>query len=104
MGTRHTITADITVKFLIPGMPPDERECTDIRVDITYDFTRGSPAFYNRSSGSWDPPDPHEIELVEAVLVEGGGLSPTGEQVDEWAGDWLADAGYEAAVAQAVER
>ena len=92
--SKHTITAEIEVKFRIPGMPEDEHEVAYPKVEIVYTFTRGSPEVRYQSNGDpgW-PADPDEVELVSAKLVDGDGLGPDQKQVDEWAQDWLDDAG-----------
>lgn len=92
----HTITTRLHVLFSIPGMPDDERESADPTVEIEYRYSPGCPAFTPRGEyAPIDPPDPAEVEFVSARLIEGDGLAPEPEQVDQWAQDWLdSDEGY----------
>lgn len=103
MATTLTIDAEITVQFHLSGMPDDERECTEIMVKIDYTFVKGSPAvMYQRNGDPGWPAEPHEVDLIRATLLDGGGLSPTQDQVDDWASEWLQDKGYEMAVEVAL--
>jgi hypothetical protein len=100
----HTITANIAVKFRIPDMPDDEREVANVTLDIDYTFMPGRPAHTPRGEyAPIDPPEPAEVSLVKATLIEGDGLDPTQEQIDEWAQNWLDDAGYDVACTIAAE-
>ncbi len=105
MTTTHSITADITVKFQLSGMPDDERESTEVKVKISYTFVKGSPAvMYQRNGDPGWPAEPHEVELIKATMLDNGGLDPTQDQIDDWASDWLQDKGYELAVENALNR
>lgn len=105
MATKHTIDAEIEVKFHIPGMPDDEREVAYPTVRIDYSFSKGSPAvMYQRNGDPGWPAESAEVELIKAILIEGDGLQPTQDQIDDWANEWLADVGYEQAVERALER
>jgi hypothetical protein len=50
------------------------------------------------------PAEPASLELVAATLVNGDGLVPTAEQVDNWADEWLQHTGYDRAVDVACEQ
>jgi hypothetical protein len=92
--TQHTITAEILVQFHVPGMPDDEREVANTEVEITYSFLpECGPTGPTYSSGG-EPGYPAETDLISAKLIKGDGLSPTQEQVNEWASGWLDDKGY----------
>jgi hypothetical protein len=75
-------------------MPDDEREVANTEVEITYTFLPGcGPTGPTYSSGG-EPGYPAETDLISAKLINGDGLSPTQEQVNEWASGWLDDKGY----------
>lgn len=64
--------------------------CVPVRVDFL--FSPGHSAYYDRSRGGWDPPDPAEVEYV-------GCDNPW---LDAWTEAWLAsDDGYLAACEEA---
>lgn len=93
--SQHTIQAEIEVKFLIPGMPDDEREVAYPKVEITYEYSPGCPAFTPRGEyAPIDPPEPAEVQFISAKLIDGDGLGPTNQQVQEWPSDWIEDAGF----------
>ena len=81
------------------GLAPGEHEVAYPKVAITYDYTPGRPAYTPRGEyGPIDPPDPPEINLIEAKLIDGDGLGPSLQQVRDWAIDYLdTDEGFEAA-------
>jgi hypothetical protein len=93
----HTIQAEIRVQFRFPGMPDDERETAYPTVDIEFDFVPGCAATGPSYASGGGPADPAECNFIGATLIDGNGLAPTAEQVDDWARDWLHDAGYEEA-------
>lgn len=100
----HTITAECKVKFRIPDMPADEREVAYPTLEITYTFTPGSPEVrYQRNGDPGWPADPAEVELVSAKLIKADGFTPTQEQINEWAEEWLWNEGYNAACDAAAE-
>jgi hypothetical protein len=104
MSSTHTIDAGLTIKFRLSGMPEDERETANPTVRITYLFTKGCSAHTPRGEyAPIDPPEPAEVELISATLLDGDGLDPTPEQVAEWAQDYLDDAGYDHAISNAVD-
>jgi hypothetical protein len=98
--TQHTIVAEIKRYFQLAGMPDDEREVAYPTVEIAFTYKRGSPAvMYQRNGDPGWPAEPAEIELVSAKLVNGDGLMPTPDQLNDWAQDWLdSDSGYSLAV------
>lgn len=101
---QHTITAEIEVKFRLPDMPDDEREVAYPKVAVTYNYTPGRPAFTPRGEyAPIDPPEPAEVSFVSAALIDGDGLAPEPFQVNDWASDWLDDAGYDEACAHAEQ-
>ena len=89
------ITAVIEVRFGLSGMPPGEFEAACPTLEIEYDFRAGSPAVYYQRNGDpgW-PEEAAELELISAKLIDGDGLAPTQEQVDDWAERWLDEEGY----------
>ena len=100
----HTIDAELTIKFRLSGMPDDEREVAYPTVRITYVFKKGRPAYTPRGEyAPIDPPESAEVELMGATLVDGDGLTPTQEQVLDWAQDYLDGDGYDHAVREASE-
>ena len=97
---KYTILAEIERKFQLAGMPDDEREVAYPTVDVTFTYKRGSPAvMYQRNGDPGWPAEPAEVELVGAKLIDGDGLQPTPDQLNDWAQDWLDnDAGFNLAV------
>ena len=96
--TVYTIVAEIETKFSIPGMPDDEREVAYPKVEITYSYLPGHPGcMYQRNGDPGFSPEPAEVDFISAKLIDGDGLAPEQWQVNEWAQDWLDDAGYEQA-------
>jgi len=103
--TNHTVLAEIERKFQLAGMPDDEHEVAYPTAEITFTYKRGSPAvMYQRNGDPGWPAEPAEIEFISAKLVNGDGLRPTQDQLDDWAQDWLdSDAGFNLALEE-VER
>jgi hypothetical protein len=96
--SKHTITTEIKVSFTFPGMAEGERETAYPVLSITYQYSPSRPAYTPRGEyGPIDPPDPAEIEFVSAKLVNGDGLDPSDQQIQEWASDWLDYKGYDVA-------
>lgn len=93
----HTIRAEIEVRFHLLGSPDDERETAYPTVDIDFTFTPGCPETGPSYASGGEPASPAEIEFVKATLVSGDGLAPTQDQIDDWAQNWLDDAGFDAA-------
>ena len=92
----HVIKAEIKVTI-----DPD----TDVYVvmEITYDFRKGHAAvMYLRNGDPGYPAEPAEVDFIDARLIDGDGLNPTQEQIDQWAEDWLAGDGYELACEYAL--
>lgn len=48
-----------------------------------------------------DPPEPAVVELAGARLIDGDGLAPTAEQLDDWANNWIDTEGYDECIAHA---
>jgi hypothetical protein len=103
-ATTHNIAAEHTVLFRIPGMPDDERESANVKLEIAYTYLLRDPGCRTQRNGDpgW-PPEPAEVDLVAAKLIDGDGLAPTQDQINEWAIDWLDDAGYDAACENAED-
>lgn len=99
--SKHTIEAEIEVKFRPAGMglPDDEFEVAYPKVLIEYSFSKGSPAvMYQRNGDPGWPAEPAEVEALSAKLISGDGLEPTQDQVLDWARDWLdSEDGFNAA-------
>ncbi len=103
MSSTHTIDAELEIKFRLSGMPEDEREVAYPKVRIAYTFTKGLPAYTPRGEyAPIDPPEPAEVDLISATLIDGDGLDPTQTQINEWAQDYLDDQGYDRACANAT--
>jgi hypothetical protein len=86
----HKIEATLPVYFQIPGMPDDERESAHPTVEITYNYAPARRAF--TPPGEYapiDPPEPAAVDFVSAQLIDGDGLHPTTEQIQDWASEWL---------------
>ena len=100
--SQHTITAEHQVSFTFPGLAEDERETAYPTLAITYRFSPYRPAHTPRGEyAPIDPPEPAEVELISATLINGDGLDPTDQQVQEWAQNWLDGNGYDLACDQA---
>jgi hypothetical protein len=98
MASTHTLTAEVEVKFTPATLHDIEVEYPVL--EITYSYIRGRPAYTPRGEyAPIDPPDPAEVDFRSARLIDGKGLLPTQEQIDDWARDYLdSDAGYMRAV------
>ncbi len=104
MPTLHTIDAELTIKFRLSGMPDDEREVAYPKMRISYRFTKGyTPGIPRGEYAPIDPPESAEVDLVHATLLDGDGLDPTNDQVQDWAQDWLDCDGYDSACENALE-
>lgn len=103
MQRHHTLTAEVEVKFVPAGLHDTEVEYPVIEID--YGYIRARPAFTPRGEyAPIDPPEPAEVDLLAARLIDGRGLLPTQEQIDDWARDYLdSDAGYMHAVKHAKD-
>lgn len=99
----HTIEAEVEVFFRLPDMPADEREVAYPTIKIDYTWLPGAPEQGPTYACGGQPADPDEVELMRAVLVNGDGLAPTQEQIDEWAQNWLDDKGYDRAIENAMD-
>lgn len=95
--TNHTIRAEIEVRFHLLGAPDDEREVAYPTVDIDFRHSPGSPERGPTYACGGTPAEPAEIEMTKVTLVNGDGLVPTQEQIDDWAEEWLQDTGYDRA-------
>lgn len=97
MSTKHTLTIEHEVRHQPAGMglPADEFEVSYPKIEITVNYTAGSPAvMYQRNGDPGWPGDPAEIDVIEAKLVDGDGLNPTPDQVLQWAQDYLDGDGF----------
>ena len=97
MSSKHDYVAECEIKFQLSGMPDDEREVAYPKLLISYDYVPGRAACTPRGEyGPIDPPDPPEITILTAKLIDGDGLAPTQGQLDDWAQDYAdSDAGFE---------
>jgi hypothetical protein len=68
MSTKHKLRATI------PHGDPDLG--MEIDVEIAFTYLRGSPDYYNKAGGHWEQGWGAEIELVNAVPMVNGKLSP----------------------------
>jgi hypothetical protein len=94
--SRHRTTIEAEVRFHV-GTDPiggDDMEIAYPKIDVTFSYQRGSPGRFNSINGG-HPPEPAEIEIISAVLVNGDGLDPTPEQVREWAERFAEDDGFD---------
>lgn len=105
MKHEHTIETEVEVKFSFPGLAACEKETAYPTLAITYRYSAGRPAYTPRGEyAPIDPPDPAEVEFVSAKLINSDETSPSQEQVNDWAEEWLAsDEGYNRAAHHAVE-
>lgn len=89
-----TLTADVEVKFVPDGLVETEVEYPVLEIEFSY--IRGCPAHTPRGEyAPIDPPEPAEVDFRSAKLIDGQGLLPTQEQINDWARDYLdSDAGY----------
>lgn len=101
MSSIHTITAEVEARFTFPGLADGEHETAYPTVEIQYAFVRGSPATRPSFSCPGEPADPDEVDLISARLVDGDGITPTEDQIHEWAREWLHGDGYHEACAHA---
>lgn len=89
--SEHTIEAEIEVKFSFPGLADGEHETAYPVFVINYRYSPGHPAHTPRGEyAPIDPPEGPEVEFISAHLINNDGLSPTAEQVQDWAEEWLA--------------
>jgi len=93
--TRHTIVAQPTVRFRVPGL--EDLESADPKIEVVFDYTPGYPATGPSYDSGGEPGSGAEVELVSAKLLDGDGLDPDQKTVNEWAQDWLNDDGYDLA-------
>ena len=99
----YTIDAECEITFRPAGLQDDETVYP--LLEITYRFTKGSPAVGPSYSHGGLPADPDEIEFISAKLIDGHGTCPTQQQINEWAEEWLqSDYGYEMACENARQR
>lgn len=89
-----TMTADVKVKFVPAGLVEQEVEYPVLEIEFSY--TPGRPAYTPRGEyAPIDPPEAPEVDFVSAKLIDGQGLLPTQEQVNDWAREYLdSDEGF----------
>lgn len=89
-----TMTAEIEVRFVPVSLYETEVEYPVVEIEYTH--LRGSPAFTPRGEyAPIDPPTPAEVDFRAAKLIDGKGLLPTQEQINDWAREYLdSDEGY----------
>lgn len=95
--TRHTVRAELEVKFRFPGMPDDEHEVAYPTLDIEFTFTPGAKSTFD------DPGYSAELELVKATLIDGDGLDLSDDEIRDRAQDWLDTGGFDLACIAAAE-
>ena len=93
--TTHTIEAQPTIRFRVPGLV--DLESADPLIEIEFTYLPGYPAMGPSYASGGEPGAGPELELVSAKLLDGDGLDPGQKQVEEWAADWLNDKGYDIA-------
>jgi hypothetical protein len=105
MATTHTIEAEIEYRFRFPGLEPGEYEIATLKMEVTYLFTKGRPAFTPRGEyGPIDPPDPAEVSFVSAKMIDDDCMDFPQYKINEIASDWLdTDEGYRMAEDNALE-
>ena len=100
--SKHTLQTEIEIKFSFPGLAEGEQEVAYPKVEITYDYSPGRKAYTPRGEyAPIDPPEPPEINFVSATLINGDGLEPSMQQIQELASDWLDDKGFDEACSNA---
>ena len=60
---------------------------TSKTAEFKFGYVKGAPAHYIKSTGSWDPPEPAEID-IEWVKIDCGGLW---QECPQWLVDILAN-------------
>jgi len=103
MSSVHTITAEIEARFTFPGLADGEHETAYPTVEIQYAFVRGYPATGPSYSCAGEPGAPDEVDLISARLIKADGLTPTEDQIHDWAREWLHGEGYAEACAYATQ-
>lgn len=59
----------------------EREDGTEVVVD--YKLTPGSPMYFNRSVGNWDPPEAPEIEFGKVKAISGGVPDLSDAEYDE---------------------
>ena len=96
MATKHKIIAERSGSY--NGMD------WEAEYEITFEYRPGRPAvMYLRNGDPGYPADPPEIELVSVKptigIVDAGGFTDLAQKdIEEWASEWIQDAGYDAAM------
>jgi hypothetical protein len=103
MSCAFTICAEIEARFTFPGLADGEHETAYPTVEIQYSFVRGYPATGPSFSCAGEPGAPDEVDLISARLIDGDGLTPTDDQIHDWARKWLQEDGYAEACAHAKQ-
>jgi len=94
--SQHTIQTEVEVHFTFPGLAEGEHETAHPTVEITYDYSRGSPAFTPRGEfGPIDPPEPPGLAFRAAKYIDRDGLDEDPAQLQDWAEQWLLGDGYD---------
>ena len=101
MSSVHTITAEIEARFTFPGLAEGEHETAYPTLEIQYSFVQGWAGSRLSFSCPGEPADPDEVHLINARLIDGDGLTPTEDQIHDWAREWLHGGGYAEACAHA---
>lgn len=101
MACTFTIHAEIEARFTFPGLADGEHEVAYPTIEIQYSFVRGYPASGPTYWSGGEPADPDEVDLISAQLIDDDGVTPTEDQIHDWAREWLHGDGYAEACAHA---
>jgi len=98
-----TFTTQVEHKFDFGSPVPGELESAHPTLEITFRYTPGLPAYTPRGEyAPIDPPEPAEVELISAKVIDADHLTLDDKKVQEIAEEYLAsDDGYRDAVAHA---
>ena len=92
----HTIQTEIEVVYPIRHGDGEVDEVAYPTIEISYDYSRGSPTFTPRGEyGPIDPPEPPSLEFREAKYIDRDGLNDDPVKLQERAKEWLEGSGYD---------
>lgn len=99
----HTMLANVVVRFVPVSLVEEETVMPTLRIKFSY--MPGSPAvMYQRNGDPGWPAESPEVELISAELVDGDGVEPTQEQINDWAENYLAsDEGFAHVIREAAD-
>lgn len=97
MTQKYTARTEVEVLFTPPGT--EYQEAAYPEIEVTFSYSPGAPEQGPTYACGGQPAEPDEVEFISAKLIDGHGIEPTQEQIDNWADEWLAsDSGYQAAI------